>query len=480
MLIDEEERYRVNAFDWKTEFPQVFIQGGFDVVMGNPPYIRIQTLQETSPIDVEFFKKRYKAASKGNYDIYVVFVEKGLSLLNDKGRLGFILPHKFFNAQYGEPLRGVIAKGNHLAKVVHFGDQQVFDGATTYTCLMFLDKAGHNEFEFVKVPDLEGWRNKTSELLTGKINASRVTESVWNFSVGEGIELIEKFSQMPVKLENIASRIFQGFKTGADPVFILEERGNGKYYSNALKTEVAIEKVLLRPLYKSGEMKRYALHKNSRYVIFPYRNGELIGWNEISTKAPKTAQYLNSCKEILAKRENGRWVGSQWYCYSRNQALEIISSPKILTADLNPFANYCFDELGEACFPGGAAGGYGIVVDNNMYMYVLGLLNSKAVDYYHKKISTNFRGGWFGYDAKIIRNIPIRLIDFSDPADKARHAKIVSLVERMLSLHKQSPKTPQEQEMVKREIESTDREIDSLVYELYGLSEEEIRIVEGG
>ena len=79
MLIDEEERYRVNAFDWKTEFPQVFIQGGFDVVMGNPPYIRIQTLQETSQIDVEFYKKRYKAASKGNYDVYVVFVEKGLS-----------------------------------------------------------------------------------------------------------------------------------------------------------------------------------------------------------------------------------------------------------------------------------------------------------------------------------------------------------------------------------------------------------------
>jgi hypothetical protein len=286
---------------------------------------------------------------------------------------------------------------------------------------------------------------------------------------------------MPVKLENITIRIYQGFKTGADPVFILEERENGRYYSNALKTEISVEKTLLRPLYKSGEMKRYTLHKNSRHVIFPYRNGVLIDWSEISIKAPKTAEYLKSCKDLLAKRENGRWIGSQWYCYSRNQALEIISSPKILTADLNPFANYCYDELGEACFPGGAAGGYGIVLDENMYFYVLGLLNSKAIDYYHKKISTNFRGGWFGYDAKIIRNIPIRTINFSDPAEKAQHDKMVSLVERMLALHKslKSTHNPQEADRLTREVESVDRAIDSLVYELYGLTEEEIRIIEG-
>ena len=114
-----------------------------------------------------------------------------------------------------------------------------------------------------------------------------------------------------------------------------------------------------------------------------------------------------------------------------------------------------------------------------MYLYVLGLLNSKAVDYYHKQISTNFRGGWFGYDAKIIRNIPIRTIDFNDPADRARHEQMVALVTRMLDLHKRSPRTPQEQESLAREIESTDRRIDALVYELYGLNEDEIRIVEG-
>ena len=156
--MDEESERRVNAFDWKDEFPEAMAAGGFDAVIGNPPYIRIQALQEWAPLEVEHYKRAYRAASKGNYDIYVVFVEKGLALLNERGRLGFILPHKFFNAQYGEPIRKVLSEGHNLAKVVHFGDQQVFENATTYTCLLFLEKGGRNEFQFVRAHDLAKWR----------------------------------------------------------------------------------------------------------------------------------------------------------------------------------------------------------------------------------------------------------------------------------------------------------------------------------
>ncbi|MRR35860.1 restriction endonuclease subunit M, partial [bacterium] len=95
MFVDEEEKRRVNPFDWRAAFPGVFAQGGFDAVIGNPPYIRIQALQEWAPTEVEFYKQAYTAASKGNYDIYVVFVEKGLSLLNPRGRLGFICNTRF-------------------------------------------------------------------------------------------------------------------------------------------------------------------------------------------------------------------------------------------------------------------------------------------------------------------------------------------------------------------------------------------------
>jgi type I restriction-modification system DNA methylase subunit len=103
-LLEDEDRYRINAFDWNSEFTAIRETGGFDAVIGNPPYVRIQALKEWAPIEVEHYKQAYKSASKGNYDIYVVFVERGLSLLNKSGRLGFILPHKFFNSQYGVPL----------------------------------------------------------------------------------------------------------------------------------------------------------------------------------------------------------------------------------------------------------------------------------------------------------------------------------------------------------------------------------------
>ena len=171
--------------------------GGFDAVIGNPPYIRIQALKEWAPKEVEFYKRAYVSASKGNYDIYVVFVEKGLQLLNPNGLLGYILPHKFFNAKYGEPLRGLIADGKHLSKVVHFGDQQVFGGATTYTCLLFLTKKNNPSIHFTQVVDLSDWK-VTTEAVNDYIDADNIKANEWSFIVGPSARLFEKLLAMPV------------------------------------------------------------------------------------------------------------------------------------------------------------------------------------------------------------------------------------------------------------------------------------------
>ena len=202
VLLDDEAALRINVFDWQAEFPQVFApspsegdgrEGGFDAVIGNPPYIRIQALKEWAPVEVEYYKRRYRAASKGNYDIYVVFVEKALELLNERGRLGYILPHKFFNAQYGEPLRGLIAEGKHLAEVVHFGDQQVFAGATTYTCLLFLEKEARQSFHFVKAHDLAAWRQGEPQV-EGEIAAETGRRGV-ELRRGSGQRLFEPLGE---------------------------------------------------------------------------------------------------------------------------------------------------------------------------------------------------------------------------------------------------------------------------------------------
>ena len=256
-LLDDEARYRINAFDWAAEFPEVFRPNppapfpakeggqplcrrglgvrsvGFDAIVGNPPYIRIQTMKEWAPLEVEYYKRAYAAAGKGNYDIYVVFVERALRLLNPRGRLGFILPHKFFNAQYGEPLRKLLAGGRHLAEIVHFGDQQVFHDATTYTCLLFLDRAGRDAFRFERVADLAAWREarevdpKGLADLVGSspppIPADRATAAEWNFTVGAGAALFEKLRAMPVKLGDVANLFVRHCRRDADEVFILEE-----------------------------------------------------------------------------------------------------------------------------------------------------------------------------------------------------------------------------------------------------------------
>ena len=157
-----------------------------------------------------------------------------------------------------------------------------------------------------------------------------------------------------------------------------------------------------------------------------------------------------------------------------------MSIPKILTADLNPSANYSLDDKGKVCFTGGAAGGYGIILPDWLLKYVLGLLNSNLLDWFLKNISSTFRGGWFSYESRYIANIPIHPINISDSNDKSLYEQMISLVEQMLNLNKKvsEAKTPQTKNILRRQIEVTDKQIDQLVYKLYKLTDEEIKIVE--
>jgi hypothetical protein len=253
-LFDEDEMRRVNVFDWDDEvkgFGAIMGAGGFDCVIGNPPYIRIQTMKEWAPNEVEFYKQQYVAASKGNYDIYVVFVERALQLLNVKGQMGYILPHKFFQAKYGQPLRELIAGGTHLDKIVHFGDQQIFGGATTYTCLLFLDKRGNKCFRYVKAHDLNAWR-VIGDVVEGDVGAEKATGKEWNFVVGSGAQLFERLEEMPTKLGDVAAKIFQGLVTGADPVFIMENVSETEFKSAATGKVYPIEAELMHSLCKGS------------------------------------------------------------------------------------------------------------------------------------------------------------------------------------------------------------------------------------
>jgi len=482
---------RVNAFDWELEFEEVMENGGFDAVIGNPPYIRIQAMKEWAPVEVEFYKKQYLAASKGNYDIYVVFVERGLQLLNEKGLLGFILPHKFFNAKYGEPLRSLIAEDKCLDKIVHFGDQQIFARATTYTNLLFLNKSANRKFKFLKVEDLDNWK-VSGECIKGEIKLDKVNSEEWNFIVGKCAKIFEKLSEMPIKLGDITKKIFQGLITGADDVFLLENTNDGKYLSKATENKYELEKELLHPLCKgSVNIRRYHVSNLSKSILFPYEfiNGKatLISKNVFPKKYPNIWKYLLINRNKLESRERSKWKNDRWYAFGRIQNMNEMEQMKILTPSIANSASFTFDKTEFYYFVGsggGGGGGYGITLkdgENIKYEYILGLLNSKLLDAYLKSYSSLFRGGYYAYNRQYIEKLPIRTIDFQNFDDVALHDKMVKLVDQMLQLQKNlaNTKIPNDKKMIQRQIDATDRRIDQLVYELYGLTDEEIKIVKG-
>ena len=446
-------------------------EGGFDIVIGNPPYIRIQTLKKIDPKLAEFYKVHYKAASKGNYDLYVVFIEAGLNMLKQDGHLDYILPHTFFNALYGESVRGLIAKGQYLRQVVHFGHQQVFPGASNYVCLMFLDKAGAKSCRFVRVDELHDWL-KEFRGAEGTFPAESVTEQEWNFTVGQSAGPFDYLRLIPQKLEDVTLRIFQGIKTSADKIYIVEEveRSSGvvRVYSQQTESEHDLEPDLLHPLVKGGDSHAYSLTTTNRLVIFPYQargsaSSTLIDAVRLQREYPLTWAYLCTNQAYLRQRENGKMDHDEWYGYVYPKALDVMPLAKVFTPDLAPAAAFSYDASGKVFFTGGVAGGYGII-PRSPYRpeFLLGLLNSRVLDFYHHKIATSMRGGWYSYEARFIKRLPIA------NASEAERKAVEGLVEYLIGLNKHfqlqpETKLPRDQLM----LNWWEQIINGLVYELY-------------
>jgi type I restriction-modification system DNA methylase subunit len=526
MLIpDADEMRRINALDWKKEFPDAVRDGGFDAVIGNPPYVRIQTMKEWAPLEVEIYKELYKSARGGNYDIYVVFIEAGIKRLKATGRLGFIVPHKFFNAKYGEAIRGIIAGGRHLAHAVHFGDQQVFDGATTYTCLLFLNKAAVEECRFVKVNDLAGWRESltagdsndermeagdadpSTEVVReaaasysrrrrrpkdptdeGVIPARKMTSAAWNFAVGKSAALFDRLAKMPLKLGDIANGIFVGLQTSADSVFLFKEfkagrKGTTVVVSAELGESVLIESAILKRVIRSGSIGRYSAMPTA-LVLFPYEvknnSARLYSPREMQGCFPLAWKYLVRNRDLLAGREHGKFRSAWHQLYPKN--LAVWEQAKLMIPYMVTDLAAYLDRNDNFYFVNVTTGGFGITSDEKAgsLEYLCALLNSRLLDFYLKHVTTTFHGGYFAANKQFIEQLPVRPIDFSYTPDTSRHDRIVSMVNQVMELHHRAgrAKSDTEKAVIQRQIDSTDGEIEQVVYDLYGLTKEEIAILE--
>ncbi|HAU37832.1 MAG TPA: restriction endonuclease subunit M [Phycisphaerales bacterium] len=481
LIPDADEMKRVNPFDWAQGFPDAMQAGGFDCIIGNPPYIRIQTMKEWAPLEVEIYKELFRAGRTGNYDIYVVFIEQGLKLLNAKGQLGFICPHKFFTTDYGESLRGLLTERKALSEVVDFGAAQVFENATTYTCLLFLSAAPVSTLSYVKVatPSLLA----TLPLSPTAMAATSFTMKPWSFATNREKGIADKLGRLTVPLGELPARIGRGSSTGNDDVFMLVERDGSFFTRRGEKTE--IERAILRiPVYAT-DFNRYSFAPRSgELVIFPYdvqQSGyELKTESALKKQFPKAYSYLRGRKSELESRKQFK----AWYGYSAPRNLEVHDSAQILVPLLADKGLYCRlpQDANRYCLM--ASGGFSITASNTIPMspnYILGLLNSRLLYWRLRAISNVFRAGWITCTKQYVETLPIRKVDLGDARDRAAHDWIVGLVDSMLALHKQLSAADSEsrKEVTQRQIDATDREIDRLVYDLYGLTEDEIAIVEG-
>jgi predicted type IV restriction endonuclease len=477
-LLDDAHQQRINVFSWESAFPKIFKgpNPGFDVVIGNPPYINIRTMQEWAPVEVEYYKKRYSSAGKGSYDIYVVFVEKGLGLLRKGGRLGYILPSKFFSTDYGEPLRRLLSERRSLQGIVDFRHEQVFSGATTYTALLFLSADSSSQVTYRAVSPPTALQHGDSAAMS--IDAETLTGEPWQFGSSAAKAVMDKLRAAGTPLIELPTRIARGSSTGADEVFVLVKDGEQLQTRDGRTVEVESE-ILRTPLYAS-DFGRYRFTPEARErVIFPYEVGtegySLIPEGVLRKKFPKAHAYLSSRRSELEERKQY----AEWHSFSAPRNLDVHDQAQMvvpLLAERGSYANLP-DNRRAYCLM--ASGGFSLSLAPGSAIsprFVLGLLNSKLLFWYLRQISNVFRGGWVTCTKQYVGTIPIRTLDLTKPAERALHDRVVVAVEGLLDLQlkRSSAKTPPEQANLQSRLAAAEHQLDTLVYELYGLSAEDV------
>lgn len=461
------------------------VKDGFDIVIANPPYLRVQGLQETQPELVPVYKKNYKAA-QGSFDLYALFIERGFNILNDKGNFSYIVPHKFFQATFGKGLRELLNQAKALCQIVRFGAEQIFDAATTYTCLLFLSRKPQTRFVLHEVKDLANVDRVLDSIQNGipdpgyeSAGQSQPTSDDWDFHMDKAGKLLDKLAEQGVTLGDITRKIFQGIATSADDIYVLrlirKDGGLLTCYSKQLDTEVQIERGLVKPFLMGKNVHRYAAPMVENVVIFPYDikdgSASLMTQARIKADFPLGWKYLLKNRGELEAREHGRFKDC-WHCFSRPQNLKEFQAVKIMTPEIALGCQMTIDSDGDLYHTTKV---YSFVFNqkaSNHLLFFLGILNSPLLWYFLKSTGYVLRGGYYTFKTEYLRPFPIVCSQSKNPPSAKDQAEIVELVKKRLRLG-QAPKGKTS------EIEEIERTINATIYRLYSLTKEEIAIVEG-
>lgn len=440
-------------FDFEVYFSEVFReQKGFDVVIGNPPYMGFQGFKDKS-----YLKSHYVSAV-GKFDIYLPFIEKGLKVLREDGLLEYICPTNFTKRRYGQKLREYLKTNVTILTIADFQDVQIFKGALNYTGIYLFKKS--KPFPKNKIRYL-------TRSLADKgfyLHQHTLVNENWIFRDSRTESLIQKISNQPVTpLGEISVRISEGIVTGKNDVFLLDK--------DEVKA-IGIEQGVVKPCVRGKQLRKHFIEDTTEYVIYPYEllagKTKALSASKMRMDYPKAWRYLQSQREKLAGRSYFEQSAKEWFELWNQRNMAELCKKKILVPELAEANRFALAD--EHLFYGDTVCGITVKeTTKESILYILGVLNSRLIEYFFKQTTVPKANQFYIYKTMFLKKIPIRTIRFSDSTDKSKHDLIVTIVDYIINAKRANPKADTTKQEAK---------INQLVYGLYDLTAEEIKIVE--
>ena len=485
----------INATDANDINPFDFGTMRFDAIIGNPPYLTTEGMKNVTPKELPIYKKKYSSAYK-QFDKYIVFIERALSLLKKNGLLGYIVPLKFMKVEAGQELRRLITSEKSLESITSFGANQVFSDKSNYTCLLVLKKANHDTFNYSEIKDLDQWRLLDKRQLSSDSKPSEsINEKTWPLHLDNLNEAYTKIFENSAALVDIVGEdnVFNGIQTSANKVYIFqpESEKKGIYIFTNKGKKWDIEKDATRPYFQTtrgnDSLNTYRTFKPNARVIFPYRkNGEgkleIIPLKNKKKEFPKLYKYLLAHKDIL--NASSRDINpepttpNEWHRYGRHQSLDACNLPeKIIVGVLSTGDKYAVDKYSTFVSSGGTAGYCMIALPTDSpysIYYLQAILNSKYVEWISSLYGEIFRGGFIARGTKVLKQLPIHKIDFGNEAEHLAHDSIAN---KQIQLIKLGDKIDSMQgnkrqlTILQRQFDIAKQELADLIMKLYGMEQ---------
>ncbi|MEP6576418.1 MAG: TaqI-like C-terminal specificity domain-containing protein, partial [Nitrososphaerota archaeon] len=415
-------------FHWELEFPDVFYgedshksRSGFDIIIGNPPYIRVQNIEHQI---IDWLKQNTNTAYK-RVDISILFFELSKQLLERNGVVSFIASNQFLISEYGRKTRAFLLSNFRIRSIIDFRDLPIFGKATTYVSIFTMENTQPANFRYIQIKNMEQTMNLNYDNSI-IMDIAKLSDLPWSFGEGSLLEIIEKFKKY--KKISAIGHAWGGIITGLDDIYLLD---------HAQIHSLGIEKELILPIIRGSDPKRYAELTPNIFVLYPYllQNNKtvILPEEELKKRYPKAYQYLRSNKVKLQERKDSRKTfrdRKDWYGLVRFSQLGMFRKFKIVTPGEVKNHKFCLDSSGAGF---SFARVYSITIEDEDYdiKYILALLNSKVVKFFLRKTAPAKKGGYFTYSSVYLNEIPI------PPCSANEQRQIVAKVDELIKLNQQ-------------------------------------------